>query len=45
MASKTLELKWRFGGSLNKMCLYGAQEWNVNWINKTVREKKIYLEL
>ena len=39
MASKSLKRKWRFGGSLNKIYLYGAQEWNVNWINKTGGEK------
>ena len=39
MASKSLKRKWRFGGSLNKIYLYGAQEWNVNWINKTGDEK------
>ncbi|XP_068671483.1 amidase-like [Montipora foliosa] len=26
---------WRFSASLNKIYPYGAQEWNVNWINKT----------
>ena len=36
---KSLKRKWLFGGSLNKIYLYGAQEWNVNWINKTGSEK------
>ena len=36
---KSLKHKWRFGGSLNKIDLYGSQEWNVNWINKTGDEK------
>ena len=31
--------EWSFGGSLNKMYPYGAQEWNFNWINKTGDEK------
>ena len=40
MASKSLKTQWRFGGSLNKIYLYGAQEWNVNWINKYVESLK-----
>ena len=40
MASKSLQREWRFGGSLNKIYPYGAQEWNVNWINKTSGENR-----
>ena len=41
MASKSLKREWRFSGSLNKIYPYGAQEWNVNLINKTGGEKQI----
>ena len=41
MASKSVKHKWRFGGYFKKIYLYGAQEWNVNWINKTSGEKLI----
>ena len=33
--------EWRFSASLNKIYPYGAQEWKVNWINKTGDEKWI----
>ena len=36
---KSLKSKWRFGGSLKKIYVHGAQEWNVHWINKTGGEK------
>ena len=41
MASKSLKHKWCFGGSLSKIYYYGAQEWNVNWINNTGGGKEI----
>ena len=36
---ESLKRKWRFGGSLNKIYLYVAQEWNFHWINKASGEK------
>ena len=36
---KSLEHKWHLSGSLNKIHSYGAQEWKINWINKTGSEK------
>ena len=32
---KSLQREWRFSASFNKICSHGAQEGNVNWINKT----------
>ena len=32
---KSLQLEWRFSASFNKIYPHGAQEWNVNWMNKT----------
>ena len=40
---KSLVREWRSSASLNRIYPYGAQEWNVNWINKTGGENK-YLE-
>ena len=32
---KSLQREWRFSASFNKICSHGAQEGNVNWMNKT----------
>ena len=32
---KSLQREWRFSSSFNKVCSHGAQEGNVNWMNKT----------
>ena len=37
---KSLQREWRFSASLNQIYTYGAQEWNVHWINKKGGEKK-----
>ena len=43
MASKVMYREWRFSESLNKIYPHGAQEWKVNWMNKTGGENK-YME-
>ena len=42
MASKVMKREWRFSASLNKVYPYGAQEWNVDRINKTGGESGIW---
>ena len=39
MASKVIVTRKAFSRSLNKIYPHGAQEWNVNWMNKTGGEK------
>ena len=41
MASKVTVTRMAFSGCLNKIYPLGAQEWNVNWMNKTGDEKEI----